>query len=131
MKKVRIAGSICTALALVFEILPFGIIMKWDGFYQESTFHSYFDTEVFGYGNIGPFFCAIFTSILLCMMLSTLFFKAHRAYTLSVCIMAFATVVLSLTPTLYNQYSLYGVIITVLLSVSAELFTMAYINRNK
>ena len=131
MKKVRIAGCICAFLALVLEILPFGIIMKWDGFYREASFHSYFDTEVFGYGNIGPFFCAVLTSVLFCMMLSTLFFKVHRAYTLSVCVIAFVTVVFSLTPTLYNQYSIFGVIITLLLSVSAELFTMAYINRNK
>ena len=131
MKKIRIAGSICAFLALVLEILPFGIIMKWDGFYQEASFHSYFDIEVFQNGNVGPFFCALLTSVLFCMMMSTLFFKAHRAYTLSVCVIAFVTVVFSLTPTLYGQYSAFGVIITVLLAVSAELFTMAYINRNK
>ncbi len=131
MKKIRIASSVLTGIALILEILPFGIILKRDSFYQESTFHSYFDTEIFSLGNIGPFFCAIFTSIVFCMMLLFLFVKPHRAYMLSLCILSFVTVVLSLTPTLFDQYSIFGLAITILLAISAEMEIMAYINRKK
>ena len=131
MKKIRIASTVLAGIALVLEILPLGIIMKWDSFYQEATFHSYFDLEVFKLGNIGPFFCAILTAVVFCMLLVSNFFKMHWVYTLSVCALAFATVVLTLTPTLYDQYSVFGLVITVLMSVSAEMITMVFVNRNK
>lgn len=131
MKKIKIASIVCAGIALILEILPIGIIIKGDSFYRESEFYSYFDLYVFRLGNIGPFFCAVLTAALFGMMLSSMFFKAHKAYTLFVCALAFSTVVLSLTPTLFGQYSLYGLIVTVLLSLSAEMCTMAYINREK
>lgn len=131
MKKTKIASIICAGIALVLEILPFGIIMKWDSFYQESTFHSYFDLTVFGYGNIGPFFCAILTSILFCVMLAEFFFKPNKVYYLIEGIIAFATVILSLLPTFYEAYSIFGIIITISLSVSMELCIMRFLNERK
>lgn len=131
MKKIKIASIVCAGLALILEILPIGIIIEGDSFYQESFFYSYFDLYVFKLGNIGPFFCAILTSVVFCLMLSSMFFKAHRVYSISVCAIAFTTVACSLTPSLFGQYSIYGLIITVFLSLAAELYTMAYINRKQ
>ena len=136
MKK-RLQYLILPIITLILEILPYGAVCNYArpatdgsiGHFREL--YSYFDLTVFKHGNIGPFFCAVLTAVLFGMMLSSMFFKAHKAYTLFVCTLAFSTVVLSLTPTLFGQYSLYGLIVTVLLSLSAEMWTMAYINREK
>ena len=132
MKKIKIVSIVCVGIALVLEILPFSVISKaTNSFYQEATFHSYFDLTVFEYGNIGPFFCGVLTSILFCLMLAEFFFKPNKTYTLSVSAVTFATVILSLLPTFYEAYSIFGVIITVCLSVSTELSVMRYLNERK
>ena len=132
MKKIKIVSIVCVGIALVLEILPFSVISKaTNSFYQEATFHSYFDLTVFEYGNIGPFFCGVLTSILFCLMLAEFFFKPNKTYTLSVSAVTFATVILSLLPTFYEAYSIFGVIITVCLSVSTELSIMRYLNERK
>lgn len=131
MKKVKIVSSICVFIALVLEILPFGVIMRWDSFYQEATYHSYFDLTVFEHGDIGPFFCAVLTAILLVMCVLPIFLKFKDAYVLAVSLVALATVVLSLIPTFYDGYSIFGLFITITLSVATELNFMQYINRKK
>jgi len=129
MKKVKIVSAICVFVALVLEILPFGVIMRWDSFYQESTYHSYFDLKVFEHGDIGPFFCAILTVILLVMSILPMFLKFKDIYALALALVAMASVVLSLIPTFYDGYSVFGLFITILLSAAAELNFMQYVNR--
>ena len=132
MKKNRIVSIICVGIALLLEILPFGIIVKGDNsFYQEATFHSYFDVGLFEYGNIGPFFCAILTSILLCMLIAEAFFKPNKIYFLLESAFTLATVILSLLPTFFEAYSIFGVIITVCLSVATEINVIQYLNERK
>ena len=132
MKKTKIVSIVCVGIALILEILPFSVIMKGsNSFYQEATFHSYFDLTVFENGNIGPFFCGALTSILFCMMLAAFFFKPNKAYVFSVCAVTFVTVILSLLPTFFEAYSIFGVIITVCLSVATELNIMQYLNERK
>ena len=131
MKKTKIASIIFIGIALVLEILPFGVIMRWDSFYGSTTYHSYFDLKVFEYGDIGPFFCAILTAVAFGMMLASLFFKENKIYLLSVTAITFSSVILSLIPTFYEGYSIFGVIITVALSVATELNAMRLLNERK
>ena len=131
MKKTKIVSIVSVGIALLLEILPIGIIIKWDSFYQPATYHSYFDLYLFEFGNIGPFFCAVLTAVLFCMMLAEIFFKPNKIYILSECAVLFAAVILSLLPTFYEAYSVFGVIITVCLSVSTELSIMQYLNERK
>lgn len=131
MKKVRIASIVCMGLALILEILPFSLIVKIDGFYQEASFHSYFDINIFADGNIGPFICGIITVAVFIMVLISFFVKVKDIYQLSVAFITLANVVLSLIPTLNGQYSIFGVAITVLLSIATELCFMQFVNRKK
>ncbi len=131
MKKVKIASAVCVFIALVLEILPFGVIMRWDSFYQEATYHSYFDLKVFEEGDIGPFFCALLTAILLVMSVLPIFLKFKDVYVLATAFVALAAVVLSLIPTFYNGYSIFGLFITIALSVATELNFMQYVNRKR
>ena len=131
MKKVKIINAACAFIALVLEILPFGIILHWDSFYQSSTYHSYFDTYLLELGRIGPFICAILTAILLVMSVLPFFIKLKEEFSLALALVALACVVLSLIPTFYAEYSIFGLFITILLSVSTELNFMQFVNRKK
>ena len=131
MKKLKIGSAACVFVALILQILPFGVIMRRDSFYQEATYHSYFDLSVMGNGNIGPFFCAILTAILLVMSVLYIFLRLNDAYILAVAFTALVAVVLSLMPTFYDGYSIFGLFITIFLSVATELNFMQFVNRKK
>ena len=129
MKKLKIVNLICLASALVLEILPYGVKMKWaDFFYENYTYHSYFDLTVWGYGDMGPFLCGALTVIILGMLFATLFFKPKKPYLFSLCALGIAAVMLSIVPTFFGSYTVFGLIITALLVVSAELNIMIYLN---
>ena len=117
------------------QILPFGVIMKWDNMFEQTvTYHSYFDLLVFGYGDVGPFFCAVLTIAALVMMLCSVFVKALKnnwIYHLAFSMVTFVSVIMSLIPTFFGAYSIFGLFITICLSVATELNFMQYINRNK
>lgn len=132
MKKVKIVNAVCVLVALVLECIPFGVIMHLDSFYQEATYHSYFDLTVFQSGDIGPFFCAIVTVALLIMVILPMFKNLENgAYQLACGFTALCGVVLSLIPTFYEGYSIFGLFITIMLSVSTELSFMQFVNRKK
>ena len=132
MKKVKIINAVCVLIALTLEIIPFGIIMRWDSFYQEATYHSYFDLAVFESGDIGPFFCAIITAVLLVMSVLPFFINLENgAWQLACAFTALSGVVLSLVPTFFDGYSIFGLFITIMLSVATELNFMQFINRKK
>ena len=131
MKKLKIVNLVCLLAALVLEILPWGVKMKWADFFAERyTFHSYFDLTVWGYGDMGPFLCGALTVIILGMLFATLFFKPKRAYLFSLCALCIAAVMMSVIPTFFGSYTVLGLIITALLIVSAEINIIAYI-KNK
>ena len=129
MKKLKVVNLICLLSALVLEILPYGVKMKWaDFFYESYTFHSYFDLTVWGYGDMGPFLCGAFTVVILGMVFATLFFKPKKSYLFALCAMGIASVMLSVIPSFFDSYTVFGLIITALLAVSAELNIVTYLN---
>ncbi|MBO5261528.1 MAG: hypothetical protein J6B45_00620 [Clostridia bacterium] len=135
MKKVKIASTVCLGIALILQILPFGVIMKWATMFERKvTYHSYFDLLVFGYGDIGPFFCAVLTTVAFGMMICSFCVKSLKnnwIYHLSYTIIIFVSVIFSLIPTIFQAYSVFGLFITLCLSVATELNFMLFINRNR
>ena len=75
--------------------------------------------------------CGIITVAVFIMVLISFFVKVKDIYQLSVAFITLANVVLSLIPTLNGQYSIFGVAITVLLSIATELCFMQFVNRKK
>ena len=135
MKKTRIASTISIGIALIIQMLPIGIIMSWHETFEKAvTYHSYFDLLVWRYGDVGPFLCAMLTTVALCMALAFHFvkpIKSDERFSLLIALVCFVSVIFSLLPTFYGSYSIFGVIITVCLSVATELNFMQFINRKK
>ena len=129
MKK-KIVSISALVIALVLEIIPYGVRLKWADFYVERyTNHSYFSLIPWGYGDMGPFLCGILTVALLIMVSATLIFKEKKGFTLAVVIVNLIAVVMSIVPALFSSYTLIGFIITVLLAVSCEINLMIHINK--
>ncbi len=131
MKKLKIVNLICLLSALILEILPYGVKMKWaDAFVERYTLHSYFDLTVWGYGDMGPFLCGALTVIILGMLFASLFFKPEKSYLFSLCALGLGAVMLSVVPSFFGSYTVLALIITALLVVSAELNIVTYL-KNK
>ncbi|MBQ8145609.1 MAG: hypothetical protein IJ039_02395 [Clostridia bacterium] len=129
MKK-KIVSLVSLAIALILEIIPYGVRLKWADFYAERyTSHSYFSLIPWGYGDMGPFLCGILTVVLLLMLSATLILKEKKWYSLTVAILNLIAVILSIIPAFFNSYTLIGFIITVLLAVSCEINLMIHINK--
>ena len=130
MKKLKILNLASLIIALVLEILPFGVKMVWAGFFEEQvTYHSYFDLTVWGYGDMGPFLCAVLTCVAVIMLFISLFKNVQKPYMICVCAISLASTMLSVVPALFNSYTLMGLIITALLAASTELSIMQCIEK--
>ncbi len=126
MKK-KIISLSSLVIALIFEIIPYGVRLKWADFYAERyTSHSYFSLIPWGYGDMGPFLCGILTVVLLLMLSGTLIFKEKKGYSLAVVIINLIAVIMSIIPAFFNSYTLIGFIITVLLALSCEINLMIH-----
>ena len=132
MKKLKITNISLLGVALLVEALFKGVKVEWLSFFYESeTYHSFFDLTVWESGNVGPFLCAIFTGVLFCMAVVSLVLNPGRIYYLSMAAVTLVAVVFSLISTFYGAYTLIGLIVTVLLSVSLELCAMMYLDMKK
>ena len=130
MKKLNIINLIFVGIALVLEIIPYGVRMKWaDFFFEKYTFHSYFDLTLWGYGDVGPFLCGILTAVVFVMLALLLFFKPHRVYIIFICILTVGAAIFSTIPSFFGSYTLVGLIITVILGVSTEISALMYMDR--
>ena len=131
MKKLKIVNIITVLAALVLEILPYGVRMKWADFYLERyTFHSYFDLTVWGYGDMGPFVCGVLTSVMLIMLCVSLFLNPKKQYNIVLIAVSISAAMLSVVPSFFGSYTVVGLVITTLLIVSSELSVVSYI-KNK
>ncbi len=104
-------------LALILELLPWGVTMRFanpDGA-AHITKTCYFDLMPFGYANFGPLLTAVFTCILLALLLIGLAVKKQKL--LRVCtVLAIAATVTSVLPLLYSSYTVIGGLITACLA---------------
>ena len=116
MKKKLIV--LCILLcALVLEALPYGAVCNFgnpEGEPFRETY-SYFSLIPYGYANFAPLITAIFTCVLLLILLISIIFK--KGVGKKTAILAGITSLISLCPMLYgiNYYSIVGAMISVCL----------------
>ena len=108
--------------ALVLELLPYGAVCNFanpEGEPWRRTY-SYFDLVPFGYANFAPFLTAVFTCVVIALLLVYLFVGARLwAGIAKKCLTV--TFALSLCPLLLGieYYSIVGLLITVCLCAEA------------
>lgn len=121
MKK-RLWYMILPVMTLILEILPYGAVCNFahpaeDGSIEHARkLYSYFDLVPYGYANIGPFFTAIVTCIVLVFLVIHVFTGKKRLLVVVRRILCVG-VLFSLGPLMFgvNYLSIIGVLITVFL----------------
>ena len=75
MKIKKILLSVLALGALILELLPNGVVMRFANPEGEPWVHTYshFDMTPFGYANFGPFIAAVLTCVLLMLVVLYLF----------------------------------------------------------
>ncbi len=126
MKK-RIISAVLLAVALVFEILPYGAVCNFanpEGEPFRKTY-SYFDLTPFGYANFGPFITAILTCVLLALSIVRLY-KNKDWMKKSTTVISLVAVISSLLPLMYGtkSFSALGAVISVLLLIDFGLLVI-------
>ncbi len=128
MKGMKIASLATTILLIALELLPFGIKMKWvdSGGMSSTSYHSYFESIPWGYGNVGPLICAILTVVTLSLILLSFFIEQSKPFYLVLCILPWLALVGSLSSIAFGAYTLFSGIISAILIVLAELMQFIY-----
>ncbi len=126
MKKTRLLSLICPIIALICEILPYGVVLNFwnpEGEPFRETF-SYFDLTPFGYANFAPLITAVLTCVILAV---TVFFviKPKRTAAKILAVLSLIASVISLMPLLYGLsfFSPVGVVISGALIINTVIST--------
>lgn len=119
MKMKKVALLILSITTLIFELLPYGVVLNFanpDGEPWRKTY-SYFSMMPFGYANFGPLITAILTCVLLVLVVIYLFKPRKGLNTAILNVAGFATAA-SLLPLMFgfDYITVIGVIITALLA---------------
>lgn len=119
MKIKRLLLSILTLAALILELLPNGVVLRFanpEGDPWVRTY-SHFDLTPFGFANFGPLIAAVLTCILLLLVVIYLFKPRKGLNTAIINVAGFATAA-SLMPLMFgfDNITVIGVIITALLA---------------
>lgn len=124
MKSSRLTVLISPLLTLILELLPWGVVMYFSnpiGDHYRKVF-SYFSLVPFGYANVGPFFTALATCVLL-VLLILYAIKGKRPVLLAALVVSCVAFLVSLTAMLYGV-TVVGVLITATLVVSSVLLIL-------
>ena len=125
MKKTTVGALLLPTIALLLELLPTGITMRFAAPPGEPPFltkTSYFDLLPFGYGNIAPLLTAILTAAV--WVLLVLYLVSRRAtYWKAGKFLSLLAALLSLCPLLFAAYTVIGGLIS--LCLFAESFYLA------
>ena len=119
MKIKKLLLSFLAVMALVFELLPNGVVLRFmnpDGEPWTQTY-SYFSLVPYGYANFGPLIAAVLTCVLI-ILIAVGWFKYSRGLNMSImCISGIATLS-SLSPVLYGfEYvTAIAIVVTILLA---------------
>ena len=119
MKIKKCLFVVLTLVALIFELLPNGVVLNFanpEGEPWRWTY-SYFSMMPFGYANFGPLITAILTCVLLVLVVIYLFKPRKGLNTAILNVAGFATAA-SIMPLMFgfDYITVIGVIITVLLA---------------
>ena len=124
MKNSRLTVLFAPLLALVLELLPWGTVVYFSdpalGRYRNV--YSYFSLVPFGYVNVGPFFTALATCVLLVLLILYVF-KGKRSVLLASTGVSCVAFLVSLTAMPYGV-TMVGVWVTVMLLVSSVLLIL-------
>lgn len=128
MNKTKSVHFIAVLLAVVLMVLPYGGVLKFatphEGGNTTSTLEtfSYFDPMLYGYGNFGPFLAALFSSVLLILlMLVLLFLKESPSVRIAMVVMSSCALFSSLLPLIMygvEFFTMTGLLISFLLACS-------------
>ena len=122
MKQKNLSPLLLPIIALILELLPYGVALHsahplQDGtLYHSRLTYSYFSLIPYGYANVGPFFTAILTCVVLlllvifCITRKTVFLKISLCLTGAAAITSVLPLGLDL-----RFYSVLGAAITVVL----------------
>ena len=117
MKKNKILALIFPVLALILELLPNGVTMRFGAPPGEPpliTKTSYFDLLPMGYANFGPLVTAILTIVLLITLLLCMV-KSYTKLWNTGKIISLIAAIISLIPILFSSYTIIGGAISVCL----------------
>lgn len=124
MKNSRLTVLIPPLLALILELLPWGVMMYFfnpTGDNYNQVF-SYFSLVPFGYANVAPFFTGLATCVLLALLI--LFaVKSKRSLLLAATVVSCVAFLVSLTAIPFGVTVL-GILISAALLVSAGLLVL-------
>ena len=124
MKKLRFLSLICPIIALVCEILPFGVVLNFwnpEGEPFRESF-SYFDLTPFGYANFAPLITAVLTCVIL--VVTVIFvIKPKRTAAKILAVLSLIAFVISLMPLLYGLsfFSVVGAVISAALLINGAI----------
>ena len=110
MKIKRLATLIFPVVALILEVLPNGVLMRFatpPGELPVITYTSYFDLLPLGYANFAPLLTAILTIVLLITLLFCIVKSTPKLWKAGKTI-SFIAAIISLLPLLFDSYSMIG-----------------------
>ena len=120
MNKKKIILSVLSVLVLVFELLPYGVVLNFgnpEGEPLRETF-SYFSLIPYGYANIGPFITAILTCFLIILIIVG-WFKFGKKLNLAIMWLSGIAMVFSLFPLFlgFEYISMIGIYVSLMLGI--------------
>ena len=119
MKIRKLLLSFLAGIALIFELLPNGVVLRFmnpEGEPWVRTY-SYFSLVPYGYANFGPLIAAVLTCVLIILIAISWFKYSRGLNTAIMCVSGIATIS-SLSPVLYGfEYvTAIAIVVTALLA---------------
>lgn len=129
MKKKAVWLVLCSASAVILELLPFGAVLNFasDAENTQRQTFSYFSLTPFGYANFGPFLTAVLSVILLLLCIAVLIKRSDR-WRNAVRAVSCIALLTSLLPLMFgiSYFSFTGACISLLL---AAVFAVSVLDR--
>ncbi len=127
MKHKRIFVCLPPLVALILELLPWGVVLRFmsdPSLPSQVVKTSYFDPLPFGYGNFAPMITAVLTCMLLAIMLVYLAKGSQKLMNAGKFI-ALTAAVVSVLPAFLSAYTLIGGVISLCLAGETVMLFMA------
>lgn len=119
MKIRKLLLSFLAGIALIFELLPNGVVLRFMNPEGEPWVRTYscFSLVPYGYANFGPLIAAVLTCVLIILIAISWFKYSRGLNTAIMCVSGIATIS-SLSPVLYGfEYvTAIAIVVTVLLA---------------
>lgn len=116
MKIRKLLLSFLAGVALIFELLPNGVVLRFMNPEGVRTY-SYFSLVPYGYANFGPLIAAVLTCVLI-ILIAISWFKYSRGLNTAIMCVSGIAAISSLSPVLYGfEYvTSIAIVVTILLA---------------